>query len=284
MSSAPLYVVGLGPGSPDLLPPRALHALEASQVLIGYQRYLDLLPPDLLCTRRLVRSGMTDEISRCNQALDAVLTGETVSLVCSGDPGVYAMAGLVYELAAERGLVCGPAAGYNALCDSAAVSGIEKAIDIRVVPGIPALCAAAALLGAPLMHDFASLSLSDLLTPWELIEKRAECALAGDFVLVIYNPRSGKRTRQLERVLEMALAERGQQGVIGLVRNAERMEQVVELCRLADFDPARADMLSIIFIGNSQTRLLPDVNGGSNWRLGARMVTPRGYLKKYQAS
>jgi precorrin-3B C17-methyltransferase len=254
--------VGLGPGSGELLSPQALHALASCRAVAGYGAYLDLLPPELLEGRRLLRSGMRDEMERAGAALDAALAGEPTALVCGGDPGVYALAGLVFELAAARGL-------------SAADPPIE------ILPGIPALCAAAALLGAPIGHDFACLSLSDLLTPWEVIEKRARCALAGDFALVIHNPRSAARDWQLARVLDLAREARGGAGRLGLVKNACRPGQRVLLSVLEAFDPALADMLSILFVGNSQSFFLPDGQGGLNWEKGARLVTPRGYLAKY---
>lgn len=265
-------MTGLGPGSDELLSPQALHALSACRVIAGYGRYLDLLPPALLQGRRVLRSGMRDEIGRCNAAIDAALSGETTALVASGDPGVYALAGLAFELAAARGLGAAD-------------------LPIEVLPGIPALCAAAALLGAPIGHDFACVSLSDLLTPWSLIEKRLRCALEGDFALVIYNPRSGSRDWQLGRALELAAQIRGpfcgesasESPCLGLVKNAFRPGQKVILSRLENFDPAWADMLSIVFVGNSQSRFLPDRQGGLLWEEGARLVTPRGYLTKYGA-
>lgn len=264
MKSSPLYVVGLGPGSGELLSPQALHALEGCRVIAGYGTYLDLLSPALLEGRRVLRSGMRDEMARVGAALDAALAGESAALVCGGDPGIYALAGLALELAAGRGL--NPAD-----------------LPLEILPGIPALCAAAALLGAPIGHDFACLSLSDLLTPWEVIEKRARCALEGDFALVVYNPRSHSRDWQLGRVLELAVRARGEAGRLGLVRNAWRPGQQVVLSELARFDPAQADMLSIVFVGNSQSRFLPDRRGGLIWEEGARLVTPRGYLERYGA-
>lgn len=258
LTPSSLHVVGLGPGGADLLPPRALAVLESSRVIIGYSRYIDLLPPELLDGRRIVRSGMRQEMERCRVALEAALSGESAALVSSGDPGIYGLSGLVHELAASMGLKPGRPA-------------------ITVIPGIPALCAAAALLGAPLGHDFASISLSDLLTPWALIEKRIVCALEGDFALVVYNPRSRERDWQLGRLVELAVAARGPAGAGGLVRNAGRPGEEALLFRLGEFDPAVADMLSIVFIGNSQSRFLPDGRGGLDWRSGARLVTPRGY-------
>ncbi len=263
MRNGKLYVVGLGPGSPELLPPLAHAALEGSSVIAGYTRYVELLEERHLQGRELIQSGMMGEIARCEAALDAALNGKTVSLVCSGDAGIYALAGLVFELMNRRGL---------SLAD----------LPVEVVPGVPALCGAAALLGAPLMHDFAVISLSDLLTPWDLIERRVKAALDGDFVLVIYNPKSKKRDWQLEKVIQMAKEARGAESPAGIVRNAFRAEQEAGILRLGSLAAAAVDMLSIVFIGNSRTGILaapgPDP---LDWKAGARLVTPRGYMEKY---
>ena len=184
-SHAPLYIIGLGPGDASLLAPEALHCLERSAVIAGYSGYIAQLPEALLAGKRIVSTGMRAEVQRVDAALDSALAGESTAMVCSGDPGIYAMAGLVLERLEKRGPAC-------------------AGLPVHVVPGIPALCAAAALLGAPLMHDFACVSLSDLLIPWETIARRLECALAGDFVLVLYNPRSNRRIRQLEEALALA--------------------------------------------------------------------------------
>ena len=262
-SPAPLHIIGTGPGDPGLVAPQALEALARGRAVFGYGRYLDLLPPEFLEGKRLAPSGMKQEMARCEAAMDAALGGEESVLVSSGDPGVYAMAGLVFELMAKRGLSL-------------------RELPVSVTPGIPALCAAAALLGAPLMHDFAAVSLSDLLTPWEQIEQRLFHALAGDFVLALYNPRSRGRRDHLARALELALAARSGETPLGHVRNAYRPEQGVRLHRLRDFDPEDADMLSIILLGNSSTRFLhapgPDP---LDWQAGARIYTPRGYMEKY---
>jgi precorrin-3B C17-methyltransferase/cobalt-precorrin 5A hydrolase/precorrin-3B C17-methyltransferase len=236
----------------------------SSAVVVGYSRYLDLLPEALLEGKKLVRSGMRNEIARCNAAMDAVLSGENTALVSSGDPGIYALAGLVYELAGKRKL--SPAD-----------------LSVLVFPGIPALCAAAALLGAPLAHDFAVISLSDLLTDWGTIEKRITHALAADFTLVIYNPRSPERDWQLNKLLELSIAARGEKGYIGLVRNAYREKEQVAILTLGGFNPALADMLSILIVGNSETRVWGGESGqtGQDWLKGARMYAPRGYFKKY---
>lgn len=257
MTIAPLRVVGLGPGDAALLTPQARAAIAGSQCIVGYTLYVDMVPEDLRHGREVLATGMMAEVERCNAAIDAALAGRATCVVCSGDPGVYAMAGLVFELLAQRGL--------PQLPDLA-----ELADAVEVVPGVPALCGAAALLGAPLMHDFASVSLSDLLTPWSVIERRLEAALGADFVVVIYNPRSRRRADHLEKALAIAARYRGPETPVGLVRQAYRPDQQVSVTPLAAFDPATVDMLSIVIIGNGATGMV-----------GNRMVTPRGYLDKY---
>lgn len=250
--SAALFVVGLGPGDAACLTPQARAALDAAQLIVGYDLYLELVPPELLAGKERLGTGMRHERQRCVAAVEAALAGIPTAVVCSGDPGVYALAGLVLEILEERGLA--------------------DSIPLTVVPGVPAVCAAAALLGAPLTHDFACVSLSDLLTPWPTIERRVAAALAADFVLVIYNPRSRGRQGHLARVLELARQERAPDCPVGLVRNAFRPGQAVSLHRLADFAPEQADMLSIVLLGNGESR-----------QVGPYMLTPRGYARKYGA-
>lgn len=251
MTIAPLRVIGLGPGDVALLTPQARAAIAASHCIVGYTLYVELVPQELRHGREELATGMMAEMERCNAAIDAALAGRATCVVCSGDPGVYAMAGLVFELLDQRGLA-------------------HLAHAVEVVPGVPALCGAAALLGAPLMHDFASVSLSDLLTPWPVIERRLEAALGADFVVVIYNPRSRRRADHLEKALAIAARHRGPDTPIGLVRQAYRPDQQVSVTPLSAFDPATVDMLSIVIIGNGATSMV-----------GGRMVTPRGYMDKY---
>ena len=257
---APLYVVGLGPGDPGLLAPETLACLETSRTVAGYSGYISLLDPELLRGKYIISTGMRAELQRVDAALDSALGGHITSVVCSGDPGIYAMAGLVFERMELRGLQ----------------------IPVEVVPGIPALCSAAALLGAPLMHDFACVSLSDLLTPWETIVRRLDCALAGDFVLVLYNPRSKRRTLQLEEALSLGLSHRPGGTPVGIVRNARRQGQACAIVPLEQVDPERVDMLSLLIIGNASSRIVPGTGAEPlSWEGGARMVTPRGYHNKY---
>ncbi|MGE4298270.1 MAG: precorrin-3B C(17)-methyltransferase [Desulfovibrionaceae bacterium] len=247
---AMLRVVGIGPGDAALLTPQARAALEDARVVVGYRLYLDCLPPDLLAGKEVISTGMMGEMERCRAAIDAATAGRSTAVVSSGDAGVYGMAGLVLELLDER--------------------DATRALDVEVVAGVPALAAGAALLGAPLMHDFAVISLSDLLTPWEVIEKRIDAAAGADFALAIYNPRSRRRDWQLPRALELVRRHRAPHTPVGVVRQAFRPEQATRVCTLDVFDPATVDMLSIVFIGNSATRIM-----------AGRMVTPRGYLAKY---
>ena len=248
-----ITVVGLGPGDANLLPPLAKAALLRATAIVGYKGYIELVEPSVLAGRQVLSTGMTGEVERCNAAIDLALTGVETAVVSSGDAGVYAMAGLVLELMEARGLL--------------------EDLDLEVVPGIPALCAAAALLGAPLMHDFAVISLSDLLTPWEVIEKRLSAAAQADFVVVLYNPRSTRRKDQLPRALAAIAAHRPGVTPVGLVKRAYRPGQEVLVSTLATLDPEVVDMQSILVVGNSSTRMA-----------GRRMLTPRGYAGKYGLS
>ena len=247
-----LYVCGLGPGDTALLTPQAEAALAASQAILGYSTYVDLLPAGLLDGKTVTRGRMGGEVERCEAALRLASAGQTACLVSSGDAGIYGMAGLVLELD-ER-------LRRN---DPAYVSP-----DIEIIPGVPALAAAAALLGAPLTHDFAVISLSDLLTPWELIEKRLMAAAQADFVLVLYNPSSRGRAPQFAEAWRLLRDLCGDERPYGLVREAFRPGQQVSAGIMVDLNPASVDMLSILFIGNSQTRLSDE----------GRLVTPRGYF------
>lgn len=227
-------------------------------MIVGYKTYIDLIRP-LIQGKQIVSTGMTQEVQRVGAALDLVIEGRVVAVISSGDAGIYAMAGLVLEMCDQRKLDAHPAG-----------SSPRTGFGIEVVPGIPALCAGAALLGAPLTHDFAAISLSDLLTPWETIEKRLAAAAAADFVIVIYNPRSRKRDWQLQRAQEIILGHRDGQTPVGIVTSAMRSGQRVELIRLDSLHTAEVDMQTTVFVGNSDTR-----------RFGAFLFTPRGYAGKY---
>ncbi|MFO7802489.1 MAG: precorrin-3B C(17)-methyltransferase [Desulfovermiculus sp.] len=245
-----MSLVGLGPGAADLMAPRARQALIQAEVIVGYSTYIKLLDPDIVQEKEVISTGMTKEVGRCQAALDRACQGQATAIVCSGDSGIYALAGLVIELMEERGVV--------------------QEMDLQLIPGIPALAAVAAGLGAPLMHDFASISLSDLLTPWEVIERRAQAAAQADFVIVLYNPRSKTRTWQLENVRTLVRRYRAAQTPVGVVKNATRSEESIILTTLEGLDTRSVDMKCTVIIGNSQTR-----------RVGDWLLTPRGYGAKY---
>ena len=227
-------------------------------MVVGYQTYVDLIAP-LLGGQEVIATGMKAEVKRCQAAIDRAVAGQQVALVSSGDAGIYGMAGLVLEIAAARGLRVGGRAGEG-----------EVDFFLEVIPGIPALAAGAALAGAPLMHDFAAISLSDLLTPWEVIQRRVEAAAQGDFVIVLYNPKSKKRDWQLPAVVELILRHRSPHTPAAVVRRAMRAGEAVALTTLQELPHQVVDMQTIIIVGNSQT-----------FRYGPYLVTPRGYLARY---
>ncbi|MGI5958929.1 MAG: precorrin-3B C(17)-methyltransferase [Massiliimalia sp.] len=237
-----LYLVGLGPGGMEGATAQAKAALEESQVITGYTVYVDLIREDFP-QKEFLTTPMKREVERCRMALEAAAQGKTVSMVCSGDAGVYGMAGLIYELAQEY-----------------------PPVEIEVVPGITAACSGAAVLGAPLIHDFAVISLSDLLTPWERIEKRLACAADADFVICLYNPSSKKRHDYLQKACDILLQYRSEDNVCGWVKNIGREGQISRVMTLKELREEQVDMFTTVFIGNSQTR---EING--------KMVTPRGY-------
>jgi cobalt-precorrin 5A hydrolase/precorrin-3B C17-methyltransferase len=240
-----LAVVGLGPGDPTLRTPAAAAAVRQAEVVIGYGPYVDLAEDLLSARQSVVRSPIGAETERVTEALHRAATGERVALVCSGDPGVYAMASLVCELAPQQG-------------DP----------PVTVVPGVTAALAAAAVLGAPLGHDHAAVSLSDLLTPWPVIERRLRAVADGDFTVSLYNPRSKRRTIQLGTALEILAARRPPATPAAIVTDVGRPAQRVVRTTLDELDLEQVDMLSLVVVGSSTTR----------WQ-GERMVTPRGYLQ-----
>jgi precorrin-3B C17-methyltransferase len=254
-----LAVVSIGPGYPEFIIPRARQVVEDSQLVVGYKVYLDLLKP-VLTTQELVSTGMMGEMERCRLAIDRALAGEKVALVSSGDAGIYGMAALVLEICHARNIRLGPLD-----------AGGKVDLPFEIIPGIPALAAGASLLGAPLTHDFASISLSDLLTPWETIQKRIELAAQGDFIIVLYNPKSKKRDWQLGAVRDLLLKTYSPQTPVGIVRRAMRQGQEIVLTNLAELLNHPIDMQTIIIVGNSTTYIF-----------GQYMITPRGYLNKYE--
>ena len=249
-----LYIVSLGPGSEDHLTPAAQRALDESHLVVGYRTYVDLIKP-ILGNQEVVATGMRQELERVRVALDRALAGETVSLVSSGDAGIYGMAGLVLEICRAQGISLSPE---------------PDGFQITFVPGVPAFAAAGSLLGAPLMHDFAAISLSDLLTPWEVIEKRVRCAAEADFVINLYNPKSKKRDWQIGKVREILLESRKGNTPVGIVSRATREGEEVAITDLENMLSFSIDMQTVIIVGNSRT-----------FTHGSFMVTPRGYLDKY---
>jgi precorrin-3B C17-methyltransferase len=243
---------------------RAAEVLASVEVVAGYSTYIDLIRP-LIDGKEIISTGMTKEVSRVEAAIERAQAGKSCAIVSSGDPGIYAMAGLVFETCKIKDIAIVPPDSSARFEDDGNVLGIE------VVPGIPALSAGASLLGAPLTHDFAAISLSDLLTPWELIEKRLEAAARADFVIVIYNPKSKKRNWQLEKAQKIILQHRDKNTPVGIVSRAMRDRQNIEIVTLKTMHTADVDMQTTVFIGSSTSSEYMDF-----------MYTPRGYAKKYE--
>ena len=237
-----LFVVGLGPGGRDGMTLEAKKALEQSEVICGYTAYADLIQEDYPEKEYLV-SGMTKEVERCHMALLAAQGGKTTAMICSGDAGVYGMAGLVLSLAEKY-----------------------PETEVVIVAGVTAALSGAARLGAPLMNDFAVISLSDLLTPKDVIEKRLRAAAAGDFSICLYNPSSKKRTDHLRRACDILLEIVPLETVCGLVRSIGREGESCTLTTLGELRDTQVDMLTTVFVGNNRTRVMDGL-----------MVTPRGY-------
>lgn len=242
-----LYVVGTGPGSLDYITPAARKTIEQSDVIVGYKTYLHLIEP-LIKDKPVISSAMMQEVDRVKKALDIAASGKKVSLISGGDPGIYAMAGLVFDIA----------------------KNLNYQTEIEIIAGIAALNSCAERLGAPLMHDFASISLSDLLTPWEVIEKRLEAAASADFVMVIYNPKSKKRDWQLDSAVDIVRRFREKNTPVGIVKSSTRSDEKIIISTLDRLDTTVVDMQSTVIFGNSKSYI---------WK--NKMVTPRGYLDKY---
>ena len=239
-------VVGLGPGAGRDLTGRAREALERADLIVGYTTYIALIREEFP-EKEMMSTGMRREVDRCRAAVEAAVSGRDVAMVCSGDSGIYGMAGLIYEVAQEY-----------------------PPIEIEVVPGITAACGGAAVLGAPLTHDFAVVSLSDLLTPWDKIALRLECAAKGDFVLCLYNPASHSRPDHLKRACDILMAAgKSPDTICGYVQNIGREGERGTITTLGALRDTQVDMFTTVFIGSSQTKLL-----------GGKMVTPRGYLQR----
>ena len=247
MEKAKIYVAGIGPGSPQDITPSVVEAIRQSNVVIGYQYYFQFITPYLHANAQCIDSGMRREKARAEQAFELAEQGQTVCVISSGDAGIYGMAPLIYEMKSKR----------------------KSHVEIEVLPGISAFQKAASLLGAPIGHDFCAISLSDLMTPWNIIEKRIQAAASADFVTAIYNPKSEGRYWQLYRLKEIFLQERAGDTPVGYVRQAGREEQTIHTTTLAEFDPEQTDMFTIIIIGNSQT-----------YFTNQYIITPRGYYRE----
>lgn len=237
-----IYVVGLGPGAGVQMTEEARSALTRCQVIVGYPVYLDLIRKEF-AGKRFLSTPMRQEETRCRMAFAEAVQGADVAMVCSGDAGVYGMAGLMYEIGEQY-----------------------PHIELEIVPGITAAIGGAAVLGAPLMHDFAVISLSDLLTSWEKIERRLRAAAMADFVICLYNPSSKRRKDYLKKACEIILEYKQGKTVCGLVRNIGREGESSVCMTLDELKETEADMFTTVYIGNEQTR-----------KIGNHMVTPRGY-------
>ena len=237
-----VYGIGMGPGNFEQMTFEARRALEQSDVIVGYTVYVDLLRehfPD----KQFLTTPMRQEVERCRMAFEEAGQGKTVAMVCSGDAGVYGMSGLILELQQEY-LEC----------------------EVEVVSGVTAALAGGAVLGAPLMHDFAVISLSDLMTPFDLIMKRVDCAGQGDMIVCLYNPKSKKRVDYVEKAADILMKYRKPETPVGIVRNAGRKDEASCITTLGELKNADIDMFSVVIVGNSQT-----------YTKNGRMITPRGY-------
>ena len=235
-----IYVVGIGPGGCDQMTGIAMNALKDSDTIIGYTVYVDLVK-DTFPDKEYLTTPMKKEVDRCHEVVEIAESGKTVSLISSGDAGIYGMAGIMLEI-------------------------VPESIETEIIPGVTASNAAAATAGAPIMHDFATISLSDLLTDWDLIKKRVDLASQGDFVISLYNPKSKGRTTQIEDAAEIMLKYKSPETPVAIVRNAGREDERVTAATLGTMLEHEIDMLTVIIIGNSKTFMK---NG--------KIITPRGY-------
>ncbi|CAM2361614.1 precorrin-3B C(17)-methyltransferase [Listeria seeligeri] len=238
-----IYVIGIGPGDKRLMTGEALQAIEKADVIVGYVTYIKLIK-ELIKDKEIVKTGMRREIDRCQEAVDIALTGKNVAVVSSGDAGIYGMAGLVLELAEKS----------------------DPELEVKVVPGITASIGAAAVLGAPIMHDFCHISLSDLMTPWEVIEKRLLHAAMADFVVCFYNPRSKGRANHLANAFQKMMEFKSADTVVGIVKDVGRKEERKIITTMREIDYELVDMTTMVIVGNKETYVK---NG--------KMITPRGY-------
>lgn len=237
-----IYVVGIGPGAYEQMTIRAVNALRACDVIVGYTVYVDLVKA-YFAEKEFMTTPMKKEVDRCVLAFEEAAKGKNVAMICSGDAGVYGMSGLMLEIGKDY-----------------------PGIQVEVIPGVTAATGGAAVLGAPLIHDFALISLSDLLTPWEKIEKRLLAAAEGDFVVCLYNPSSKKRHDYLEKACDLMMCHKAPETVCGIVKNIGREGEEMQVLSLKELRDTKVDMFTTVFVGNSQTM-----------EIGGKMVTPRGY-------
>jgi len=251
--SGKLFIVGVGPGHHDHMTFRAKKVIEESDTIVGYTTYVKLVQ-DLIAGKDVYEYAMTQEVERAQQCIDLAKAGKIVSLVSSGDPGIYGMAGLIYETLAESGW------------------DPKNGLQVEIVPGVSALNSCSAIIGSPLMTDFAVLSMSDLLVPWEIIVKRVEAAAQGDFVIVIYNPSSKKRIHQLQETRKILLKYRKPSTPVAIIKGAYRESQTVVLTDLENLEKHsdKLGMITTVIVGNSSTYNYKDL-----------MINPRGYKSKY---
>ena len=237
-----IYVVGIGPGEYEQMTMRAANALNSCDTIIGYTVYVDLVK-EHFAGKEFLTTPMTKEVDRCVLAFEEAVKGKTVAMICSGDAGVYGMSGLMLESGADY-----------------------PDCEVESIPGVTAATGGAAVLGAPLIHDFALISLSDLLTPWEKIEKRLLCASEADFAICLYNPSSRKRHDYLQKACDLMMQHKSPETVCGIAWNIGRDGEGMKVMSLKELRDTQVDMFTTVFIGNSQTK---EIDG--------RMVTPRGY-------
>ena len=238
-----IYVIGIGPGCRDLMTQEAISAMEDAEAIVGYKTYIKLVE-DFVKDKEVVQNGMRKEVDRCQDAIDIAKTGKKVAVISSGDAGIYGMAGLILELITKQ----------------------ELDIPVKVVPGVTASIGAAAVLGAPIMHDFCHISLSDLMTPWEVIEKRLRLAAEADFVICLYNPRSKGRSEHLANAFKIMGEFKDGSTPVGIVKDVGREDQEKFICTFDTMDFERVDMTTMVIIGNKSTYIHDDL-----------MITPRGY-------
>ncbi len=238
-----LYVVGFGPGGYEHMTAKCIQVIEKADVITGYTTYVNILK-EYFPDKHYLATPMMQEVKRCRMAVEEAQKDQVVAMVSSGDSGIYGMAGIIYQIAEE----------------------MKADIKIETVPGVTAASAAASVLGAPLMHDFAVISLSDLMTPLDLIRKRVDCAGQGDLIVCLYNPKSKKRTTYVEQAADILLRYRSPGTPVGIVRNAGRKDESSQITTLEHLKDAEIDMFSVVIIGNSQTYISNE-----------RMITPRGY-------